>query len=190
MTITREPQYEPLLKTDPQSLGLMTGYGWNDDPKRLVFTLARYKFVAKMLRGRHSALEVGCGDAFGTRIVRQAIPEVCAIDFDPLFIKDAINGMSNRWRISLQCLDILDCGVEWGFFDAVYALDVLEHISLIDEPIFFSNIIKALNPHGCLIIGTPSLESQPYASELSKAGHVNCKSAPELQQLMHKYFHH
>jgi hypothetical protein len=39
------------------------------------------------------------------------------------------------------------------------------------------------------VIGLPSLESQPYASPQSKAGHVNCKSGPELKRLMEEYFH-
>jgi nucleoside-diphosphate-sugar epimerase len=41
---------------------------------------------------------------------------------------------------------------------------------------------------GC-IIGTPSLESQAYASKARKEGHVNCKSAPQLMALVQRYFH-
>jgi len=35
----------------------------------------------------------------------------------------------------------------------------------------------------------PSLESQRYASPQSKAGHVNCKSGPDLKKTMEEYFH-
>jgi hypothetical protein len=38
-------------------------------------------------------------------------------------------------------------------------------------------------------VGTPSLQSQAYASALSKRGHVNCKDAPGLKALMAKFFH-
>ncbi len=34
----------------------------------------------------------------------------------------------------------------------------------------------------------PSLESQTYASSLSKIGHVNCKTGDELKRLMEEYF--
>ena len=37
---------------------------WRNDPKHLSFTLARYKFCAKLLDGKNTALEVGCGDGF------------------------------------------------------------------------------------------------------------------------------
>jgi hypothetical protein len=36
----------------------------------------------------------------------------------------------------------------------------------------------------------PSLESQKYASPISKAGHVNCQTLPQLKATMEKYFHH
>jgi 16S rRNA A1518/A1519 N6-dimethyltransferase RsmA/KsgA/DIM1 with predicted DNA glycosylase/AP lyase activity len=53
-----------------------------------VFVLSRYKFVSKLMAGRQNVLEIGCADAFGTRIVRQAVPKVTATDIDPIFIED------------------------------------------------------------------------------------------------------
>ena len=89
---TREPQYNRCVdlkkKFGLTSLGLMTNQVWYDDPRRLTFLLARYKFVAKMLSGRRNAGEVGCGDAFGTRVVLQEVPDVTVYDFDPTFIED------------------------------------------------------------------------------------------------------
>ena len=32
----------------------------------MVFMLARYKFVSKMLAGKSNVMEVGCSDGFGT----------------------------------------------------------------------------------------------------------------------------
>jgi hypothetical protein len=52
-----------------------------------------------------------------------------------------------------------------------------------------TNLVAPLQPHGTLIVGTPSLESQAYASKFSKLGHVNCKSQSALKQLMEVYFH-
>lgn len=74
-------------------------------------------------------------------------------------------------------------------YDAIYLMDVLEHIEKLDEEIFIKNIIKSLDPKGVLMVGMPSLESQVYASEISKMGHVNCKTGNELKELFQKYFH-
>ena len=51
--------------------------------------MSRYKFVAKMLEGYRSVLEVGCADAFGSRIVGQATGKLTAIDFDAAAIRAA-----------------------------------------------------------------------------------------------------
>src|SRR5215510_6407198 len=87
-----EKQYqEPIRQIKERGcerLGLMTSWAYLDDPKRLAFTFSRYKFVAKMLSGCEHVLEVGCGDAFATRIVVQEVKSVTAIDFDENFIHD------------------------------------------------------------------------------------------------------
>lgn len=189
---TKEPQYSLLYdvreKHGISRLGLMANESWNQDPKRTLFTLARYKFVAKMLTGRERVLEVGCADAFGTRIVQQAVSKVTAVDFDPLFIADVQERMDPHWPIEAFVHDMLKGPVP-GLFDAAYALDVLEHIKEGDEDKFIENIITALTPTGVAIFGMPSLESQIYASPQSKAGHVNCKSGETLKRTLERHFH-
>jgi 2-polyprenyl-3-methyl-5-hydroxy-6-metoxy-1,4-benzoquinol methylase len=188
---TREPEYQPILdkfeEKGLETLGLMTNQGWDDDPKRLAFTLSRYKFVAKMLSGRKQVLEVGCADAFGTRIVCQEVGEVTAVDFDPLFVEDTNKRMSSKWRFNCFTHDML-AGPVPGTFDGAFALDVLEHIAPENEGSFLENLTASLAPHGAVIIGIPSLESQAYASDISRAAHVNCKSMPDLRKTMERYF--
>ncbi len=191
MARTVEPQYERCLEIAEQSgrtkLGLMTNQVWHDDPRRLAFVLARYKFVSKMLSGMGRVLEVGCADAFATRIVLQEVGSVTAVDFDPLFIEDVKARMDARWAIDARVHDMLEGPVD-GMFDAAYAVDVLEHIPVHKEDLFLGNIASSLTDSGVLIAGIPSLESQAYASPPSKAGHVNCKDAPRLRATMSRHF--
>ena len=189
---TKESQYAFLFdvreKHGIARLGLMINESWNQDPKRTVFTLARYKFVAKMVSGRNHVLEIGCGDAFGTRIVQQAVGKITAVDFDAVFIADVRERMNPHWPLEAFVHDVLDEPVP-GNFDAVYAIDVLEHIALKDEERFLANAIASLSPTGIAIFGMPSLESQSYATPQSKVGHVNCKSGEALKTTMERYFH-
>lgn len=188
---TVEPQYDLLFRVKEKhgrtSLGLMVNESWNEDPRRTLFTLSRYKFVSKMLSGRKHALEVGCADAFGTRIVQQTVDKVTAVDFDPVFIQDVQDRMNPNWPFNAFVHNMLDGPVP-GAFDAIYALDVLEHIAKEDEELFIENAIASLVEGGVVIFGMPSLESQVHASVQSKAGHVNCKSGEELKSLFEKYF--
>lgn len=189
---TQEKQYQIMLEYRDrhglESLGLMTSQAWYDDPKRLTFTLSRYKFVAKMLSGSEGVLEVGCADAFSTRIVVQEVKKLTAVDFDPLFVADTNARMSDKWKFECRTHDMLKGPVP-GQFDGMYALDVLEHILPENEALFLQNMVASLSARGTMIIGMPSLESQGYASPMSKEGHVNCKTMPDLKATMQRYFH-
>jgi 2-polyprenyl-3-methyl-5-hydroxy-6-metoxy-1,4-benzoquinol methylase len=179
---------DEMRRAKPEQLGMMSGFAWRDDPKRLAFTLSRYKFVAKMFEGRSSVLEVGCADGFASRIVSQAVGELTAIDIDPDFIMSARATASDRFPIQFQVHDLLVAPVP-GQFSGIYSLDVLEHIDPAHEERFLDNLACSLAPHGACIIGIPSLESQAYASHYSKLGHVNCKEQPALRALMERFFH-
>ena len=189
---TREPQYQFLLdlqkKEGLKALGLMSSQIWRDDPKRLCFLLSRYKFVAKMLSGLNRVLEVGCGDAFGTRVVRKEVKDLVATDFDPIFVKHVNQNIDPLLPLTCKVHDLLTGPLKEGF-DGAYALDVLEHIHREDEIRFMTHMAQSLGDNGVCIIGTPSKESQPYASPVSKEGHVNCKTASTLRDLMEKFFH-
>lgn len=189
---TREPQYQECLDAVEERgferMGLRSSQSWHDDPKHLLFRLSRYKFVAKMFAGFNCVLEVGCGDAFGTRLVQQEVKNLEATDFDPVFLEDVKARMVDRWRFRVFVHDLLDGPIQ-GDYDGVYALDVLEHIKREHESVFLANAFAPLAKNGVAIIGMPSLESQVYASPTSKAGHINCKSMPELKQLMQGLFH-
>ncbi len=143
------------------------------DPKHYGFVRARYKFVAKMLTGFDRVLEVGCGDCSSSDVVSSVVRVWRGIDNEPYpgaLIFDILSGPpSPGW-------------------DAIYALDVLEHIDPRHEDIAMQNMAASLNPHGVCIIGMPSLESQAYASESSKLHHVNCKTEDGLRGLMQRHF--
>ena len=191
MARTKEAQYEDCLRAAEESgvdsLGVMTNQVWRDDPRRLAILLSRYKFVGKMLSGKRRVVEVGCGDAFGSRVVLQETGELTVLDIDPVFIADIKQRMHPDWPLTAATHDMLR-GPYPGIFDAAYSLDVLEHIPAAAEQIFIRNIVSSLNNDGVLIVGMPSLESQAYASPQSKIGHVNCKQGSDLKALMMQFF--
>jgi 2-polyprenyl-3-methyl-5-hydroxy-6-metoxy-1,4-benzoquinol methylase len=178
---------QKIIESPEIKLGARTQHAYLEDPKHLLFNLSRYKFVSKMFSGYGKVLEIGCGDAFGTALVAQTVEQITATDLDDKFIIELkrTHGFSNK--INFLAKDFIRECVQ-DDFDAAFCLDVLEHIPKKFEKKFISNIAKSLAHNGDLIIGMPSLESQIYASQLSKEGHVNCKKAEELKDLMSKYF--
>ena len=164
------------------------------DPKHLGFTLARYKFISKMLDGFDNVLEVGCHEGIGSFIVAQVVNNLTAIDFQ----KDVIEWCNSEYKDYFQNLRFIAADAMnsipksnsgSGLYDGIFLLDVLEHIEANQEEIFVSNLVNSLNKNGTLILGIPSLESQKYASEVSKVQHVNCKTQSKLKTDMQKYFH-
>jgi hypothetical protein len=85
------------------SFGLMPSQAWYCDPKWLAFTLSRHKFAAKFLADSKNVFEIGCADAFATRVVAQEVEKLIAIDFESLFIDDKKVGMSEHWKLNALC---------------------------------------------------------------------------------------
>lgn len=186
-----EPQYQVLSTVEDElglvSLGPMSSFTWNTDPKRLLFVLSRYKFVASILNGEGDVLEVGCGDGFASRIVAQQVRHLTISDIDSKFIKYAKNCSSKAFPVDTIVLNLL-LEPSSKKYSAIYLLDVLEHINPCDEDQFLKNIASSLLPNGKVLIGMPSLESQVYASKASKEGHVNCQSKFAFKSNLLNYF--
>lgn len=147
---------------------------WSRDPKHVLFVLSRYKFVSRMVEGSARVLEIGAGDGWASEVVQRCVGELVCID------KAGADGVVER--------DILSGPVADGEFDAAFSLDVIEHIEPYATWTFLENIKDSLAPRGFCIIGTPSKESQRYASEMSREHHVNCMSARELKDAMLQHF--
>lgn len=188
----KERQYDKLLDTAAQGIeyfGLMSNDTWKNDPKRLMIAMARYKFVSKMLADKFKVAEVGCGDGFYSRIVKQAVGELWLYDFDKIFIDEVYRRKNKDFPVAARVHDIVKWGpLEETPFDAIYSLDVMEHIPEDDEYKYLFNIARSLKPSGVFIVGMPSLESQPYASPQSKIGHVNCMSGDDLKMKLEKVY--
>ena len=73
-------------------------------------------------------------------------------------------------------------------FDAVYSLDVLEHIPNNKEETFIENICKSLKGDGICIIGTPNISASAHASSGSAGSHINLQSGESLRTLLSIYF--
>ena len=109
---------------------------WKTDPKLFGIRCARYKFVAKMLAGMGSVMEAGAGDGFLSRIVRVEVDRLLCFDKEPQSESvQKFDFEQDDWPAHLH-----------HSFDAVYALDVLEHVR--DEAAFMARLCDALTAHG------------------------------------------
>jgi len=184
--------YEHIELTSQKEKGFALGqYNTSNilnDPKRIGFLFARYKFVSKMFEGFNDVLEIGCQEGLGTVIVSKVVKNITAIDFYKPHIdscQERLVGLYNN--INFMGFDIIDAPLN-NRFDGAFSLDVLEHIDPAQEPNYMANIANSLKENGVFILGTPSLESQQYASRESQEGHINCHTGYETRELCKKYY--
>jgi 2-polyprenyl-3-methyl-5-hydroxy-6-metoxy-1,4-benzoquinol methylase len=168
-------------------MGPHTGFQYRTDPKHLCFVLSRYKFCSRLLASKARVLEVGCGDAFGTPIVAQAVQGLVAIDWDQQLIDSAADRLSFLTNCRFAQHDIMEKRLDTQF-DAIYSIDVLEHVDPAREAVFMNNCCASLADQGVFIAGTPNIKADAYASPSSKLGHINLKDAVGLQELLAEHF--
>ena len=171
-----------------EKLGINSSWKWFNDPRQFFISLARYKFVAKILSGKKNVLEIGCSDGFNSRIVKQEVNNLDLCDIDENLLNEARLNSSARWKSKIFFHDFLK-NKTIKKYDAIYLLDVLEHISKSLEKKFIKNILKSLDDNGVLIIGMPSKEFQKYSRPINISGHINCKTAKDFKNLMNNFFH-
>lgn len=168
-------------------LGFHTGYMWANDPKHLLFTLSRYKFVSKMFDGFEKVLEVGAGDGFQSEIVESAVKKLILSDVEKKNQSEFLQRTKSKNKKKYLLLDFTKEKLN-HLFDGIYLIDVFEHISKKKQNKFLSNLCKSLKKKGVVLIGIPSKESQKYAAKINKKEHVNCQNKSELKKTMQRYF--
>ena len=175
------------LKPNSLKLGPYFSYQMFHTPRHMLFTLARYKFAAKLLPHERNTkvLELGCQEGIGTIMLAEGGQQVLGLDFD----KEAIlyaNKNIKKDNIEFRCANFI--GKRFGQFRSVVSLDVIEHIQPKLEDDFLKTFCMNLDQSGFALIGTPNITTKQYASKYSKAGHVNLYSAERLDNLLRKYF--
>ncbi len=168
-------------------LGPWTSFSLMNDPKHLLFVLARYKFCSKMLAGKDVVAEIGCGDGFGIPILAQSVKQLICVDWDERSLEGCARRLSHLKNVAYKKIDL---NQETSFLnaDAVFSIDVIEHIEPSCEGRFMQNLCTLMKKESVLITGTPSIHAQQYASENSRRLHINLKSPKTLKELTLDYF--
>jgi 2-polyprenyl-3-methyl-5-hydroxy-6-metoxy-1,4-benzoquinol methylase len=177
----------PNPESKQRSFGRHWSYNLRNDPKRLPFVLARYKFAASLATRDRRVLELGCSEGIGYPFLARDAASYTGVDFDAPAIETARDNWASE-RCSFVQADFL--GQNFGRFDTVVSLDVIEHIHVDYEDLFFQTVARNLDEDGVCVIGTPNVTAAAYASEASQRGHINLYDADRLAAAMHKVFHY
>lgn len=172
-----------IIDSEPISLGPFYS-GQLKGHWSLLRTMARYKFVADMVKGK-VVLDIGCGEGLGTFLLSKYTSFIDGVDND----LKAIQYANATWRAPLRfkCEDFLRTHL-YNTHDVTIAIDVIEHIEKKQVKDFMNTMLLPLKDNGFCIIGTPNKNMKKYESKEAKAGHVNMYDEKGLRKLMEKYF--
>lgn len=167
-------------------LGKYASYWFHRTPRRMLHCMSYYKFAAKLIGKDKKVLDIGCNEGLGTFVLGKECGFAQGIDFDEEAIHIAKTNFKEPF-VEFLVQDFLEKS-STHFFDAVSSFDVIEHIYPEHIDSFFTALKGQLTQNGFCVIGTPSLISQKFASEVSKKGHVNVYDGQRLYDEMSAHF--
>lgn len=170
---------------DRLTLGPYFSFIARKTPRRLLHLLSYYKFAARMIGPGARIMDVGCSEGFGTIILAENAKECLGLDIDASAIEHANATIASK-NLSFHCADALE--KPFGTFDAITNFDVIEHIFPQHADHFIATLAASLDSAGLLIVGTPNVTSDQYASAHTKAGHVNLYSQESLRAALAPHF--
>lgn len=183
-----DPVREMMHTAENVKLGRHIGYWFTNSPRRALHSMSYYKFAARMIGKEKEVLDIGCGEGLGTWLLAKECGKAIGIDIDSGAIQIAQENWTDK-AISFRCEDMFTMQ-PGSSYDAVVHFDVIEHIQENHAELFFEKITAHLKTYGIMIVGTPNLYSQQYASEISKKGHVNVYTPDRLENEMRNRFKH
>jgi 2-polyprenyl-3-methyl-5-hydroxy-6-metoxy-1,4-benzoquinol methylase len=154
---------------------------------QILVKLARYKFVARLLKASDDVLEVGSGTGMGAIFVAQHVRSVTGLEIKQHDYEAAV-AVNRRDNVAFHHQSLYDFSPPERQYDAVVSIDVIEHMPIEDGRRFVAELGRRCCDQGIVIVGSPSIHSYPYQSAYSKAAHIRCYDQRELVELMDGHF--
>lgn len=168
------------------TLGQYTSYWFQRTPRRMLHCLSYYKFASNLIGKNKRVLDVGCNEGIGTWTIAKECGYAMGVDFDVKAIETAQSNFKSS-QIDFSSKDVLKDPLP-NSWDAIVHFDVIEHIYPEHVDDFMTGLTGLLKNTGIMIVGTPSLIGQQFASAVSRKGHVNVYDPKRLEETMKKYF--
>ena len=143
------PRFTRPLRTGSDLEPDLTGAGWigarplglamselgQVEPNELTTSLLAYRFVARLLAGRHDVAEYGHANELGTRLILQNVKQVRLFDPRPFVAEELQRQIGDQVQFEAHQHDILASPLKRPF-DAIYSIDFIKYISRDEEDKF------------------------------------------------------
>lgn len=151
-----------------------------DSQDNLLFHLARYKFISRLISKKDHLLEIGCGTGYGSRFLSDYAKNVVASDLDKKIFAQAKNIFKKDNLIFTNDFE------SKAPYDVIVCLEVIEHCTIEKGLDLLLTIKKLLAPGGVAFISTPRRISNP--TENRKKFHVHEYDFTEFKNTLESIF--
>jgi 2-polyprenyl-3-methyl-5-hydroxy-6-metoxy-1,4-benzoquinol methylase len=173
---------KPMLKD-------VEGISFDESPLDFFILLARYKFAGRLIDRTANVLDAGCGHGLGSVMLGKFAGTVTGVDVDKDLIDYCRDTYGHIKNLTFRVTDLRELSVLDRKFDSVVCMDVIEHFTRTDGPSVINSLAGALKDYGTLIIGTPNVRSQEFASQRRKMSHPFEYDYETFRKLLSDSFH-
>lgn len=141
-----------------------------------------YQLALDWLPKSGRALDIACGDGYGTRLLAGHGLDMIGGDIDADVLVTARQRATDIPNIQFRELNVMDLDMENDSLDAVVSMETIEHV---DDQAYINEIHRVLKPGGVFILSTPqnSLGHIPINAE-----HIREYSLSEIVALAQSRF--
>jgi len=147
-----------------------------------------YRVAAGQLQQGATALDVGCGEGYGTAILASSGLAVTGVDVERSVIEAAVRSYAESGA-EFRLMTSEKIPFDVASFDCVTAFHVIEHV---EDPIqFVRELARVLKPDGRAMVTTPNRELRLDPGERPwNRYHLTEFDATSLEEVMAKGFRH
>lgn len=156
-----------------------------ETPMMVARHLSAYKFTQGYVPGK-KALDIGCGEGYGTHYLSGYAGDITGIDYSPEAIAHAKEKYQNK-NTHFEVVDVKQIAQMRNSFDVICCFQVIEHIK--DTASFLTAIKSLLADGGTFVCSTPNkIDASPDTVEPVNKFHVREYLLDEFTGLLKPYF--
>lgn len=126
----------------------------------LISKYREYAWSAEQCAGLGKVMDLGCNTGMGLEVLAEQVEHVVGVDVVPAAIAACEQRFQGNKKISLELVEEGDLDFAENSFDAVVAMNLIEHIA--DPEVFLPKIYRLLKPGGFFIVTTVNRELRLY----------------------------
>ena len=158
---------------------------WLEEPLIGYEHLHRYAYATQFAQNKR-ALDLACGEGYGSRLLARTAESVVGIDIDENAIRHAKNKYI-RSNLQFKQGSITDIPIEGqSIFDVIVCFEAIEHID--DHEKLLKEVKRLLTPDGLFIVSTPNKWAYSDEPKYENPFHVRELYLDEFTELLKKYF--